>query len=159
VKNMLGFSLLLFCSIWVAVACSNNSSTTSPTTVAPTATATPSASVTPVTLTFLYTNYFSTPIGSSQQCSGCHTPGTNGQLNFSTKSAFYTSVVGTTGVVPTYGCGVSVVAANNASNSALYNRLSGASCSPQMPDGGPTYLNSTQLAQVASWINAGAPNN
>jgi hypothetical protein len=77
-------------------------------------------------------------------------------MNASSKSAFYTSMVG---VASAFGCGSQLVTANNTSQSALYNRLSGSGCSPQMPDGGPTYLNATQLAQFASWINSGAPNN
>jgi len=77
-------------------------------------------------------------------------------MNTSSQSAFYSSVVG---VASAFGCGSQLVMANNTSQSALYNRLSGSSCSPQMPNGGPTYLTATQLAQFASWINAGALNN
>jgi hypothetical protein len=58
------------------------------------------------------------------------------------------------------GCASTYVVANNTSQSALYLRLSSSCGSPaaQMPLG-ETPMNSTQLAQVASWINAGALNN
>jgi hypothetical protein len=146
----------------MAVACTNTSTTTGPIssnpTPTPTAATTPSATPTPATLTFLYNTYIGTSIGSSASCLSCHgSAGAQGSpLNCSSKSAFYSSVVG---VASAYGCGSNLVTANNTSQSALYNRLSGSSCSPQMPDGGPTYLNAAQLAQFASWINSGAPNN
>jgi len=152
---------MLCALIWMAVACTNNSTTTSPTSISnptPTAATTPSATTTPVSLTFLYNTYISVAVGSSASCISCHgSAGAQGSpMNASSKSAFYSSMVG---VASAFGCGSQLVTANNTSQSALYNRLSGSSCSPQMPDGGPNYLNATQLAQFASWINSGAPNN
>jgi hypothetical protein len=107
-----------------------------------------------VTLTYLYNTYISVPIGSSNQCSSCHNAGF--PPDPSSKTAFYNSVINQS--APD-GCASLLVSPGNANQSALYLRLSGGSCSPQMPDGGPTYLTAAQLANVAAWINEGALNN
>jgi hypothetical protein len=167
-KKMILRGLVLISPVWVVVACTMNSTTTGPISSSPTATpvfssptvtsSSPTATPTPATLTFLYNTYISASIGSSASCVSCHgSAGAQGSpMNTSSKSAFYTSVVG---VASAFGCGSQLVTANDTSQSALYNRLSGSSCSPQMPNGGPSYLNAAQLAQFASWINAGALNN
>jgi hypothetical protein len=57
------------------------------------------------------------------------------------------------------GCTSLLVSPGNASQSALYLRLSGTGCSPQMPESGGFILSAAQLADVAAWINEGALNN
>lgn len=169
-KKIILRALVFISPVWMVLACTMNSTTTGPISLTPTATpvslsptptsvaSSPTATATPYTLTYLYNTYISASIGSSASCVSCHgSAGAQGSpMNASSKSAFYNSVVG---VASAYGCGSDLVTANSTSQSALYNRLSGSGCSPQMPDGGPTYLNATQLAQFASWINDGALNN
>jgi hypothetical protein len=152
--------LMLSSLVWMGIACTENSTTTGP--AAPTATATPGLTVTPVTLTFLYTTYISTNFNGNtgQTCAQCHN-GPNAQgvhIDASSPSNFYNSIVSPSTVVD--GCASTYVVANSTTQSALYLRLSSSCGSPanQMPLG-ETPLNATQLAQVASWINSGAPNN
>jgi hypothetical protein len=45
----------------------------------------------------------------------------------------------------------------NPASSLVLQKLNG-SCTPQMPEGG-TPFTAAQIAEVTSWINAGAPNN
>lgn len=149
----------MLCSlIWTALACTNNSTITAPS--ATSVVSSPTATPTPATLTFLYNTYISVSIGSSASCVSCHgSLGANGvQVNASSQSAFYSSMVNQPSAD---GCATTYVVPNNPSQSTLYLRLSGSCGSPaaQMPNGGPTYLNAAQLAQFASWINAGALNN
>jgi hypothetical protein len=152
-------ALVLISPVWMVVACTMNSTTTGPISSAPTATpvtSNPTVTPTPYTLTFLYNNYISVPIGNSTQCSSCHTTSANGTWDPSSKSNFYNTVVNQT----VSSCGTDYIVPNNTSQSSLYNHLSGSSCDGgQMPQGGPTYLTAAQLAQWASWINSGAPNN
>ena len=156
----------MLCSlICMAVACTMNSTTTGPMSLSPTATpvvisSSPTATPTPYTLTYLYATYISSPIGSSASCVSCHgSLGASGvQVNASSQSAFYSSMLNQ---LSTDGCATTFVMPNNTSQSTLYLRLAGACGSPsaQMPNGGPTYLTASQLAEFASWINAGAQNN
>ena len=115
----------------------------------------PTPTPTQVSFAYLYNTYINAPIGSSQQCSNCHSPGF--PPDPTSASSFYNSVVNQPN---NYGCGATFVVPGNAVTSTLYDRLSGnGGCTPQMPNGGPTYLTSAQLAQFAAWINEGAPNN
>lgn len=157
---MILWGLLLSSLVWTAMACvrtSNNPTTPGNANATPTPVATsPTTTPTAPTFTFIYNTYI------SGTCTGCHgSSGAQGSpMNASSKPAFYSTTVGVTAAFPTGcgGAGVLIVSANNATQSALYNRLAGGSCSPQMPQGGP-FLTASQLADVAAWINAGALNN
>jgi len=55
------------------------------------------------------------------------------------------------------GCrGVTVVVPGNATNSSLYQRISGIGNCGSMPQGGGS-LTAAQIAVIMAWINAGAP--
>jgi mono/diheme cytochrome c family protein len=75
-------------------------------------------------------------------CSGgdCHNPGSRGGVNVLTELNAFNSLV--TFVVP-----------GNAAASRLYQIV----VSGEMPRGGPR-LSSTELADIADWIDRGAPN-
>jgi hypothetical protein len=109
---------------------------------------------TQVTLTYLFNTYINTPIGSSRQCSSCHSAGFPPDPTSST--TFWNTTVNQSA---SFGCASLRVNPGDNTTSALYLRLAGLGCSPQMPNGGPSYLNASQLADVAAWINEGAPNN
>jgi hypothetical protein len=114
-----------------------------------TSTSTPTTTPTAVTFTYIYTNYIQ-----PNSCLNCHNSGF--PPDPSSQSNFYNSVVNQS--APD-GCASLLVSPGNANQSALYLRLSGASCSPQMPESGGFILNAAQLADVAAWINEGALNN
>jgi hypothetical protein len=163
-KKMILRGLVLSSLVWMAVACTNTSTTTAPEGPTPTTTAISSsqtATPTPATLTFLYNTYINANFNGNtgQTCAQCHSGlGANGvNVDASSKPAFYSSMVGQPSGD---GCASTYVVANSTSQSTLYLRLAGSCGSPsaQMPLG-ETPLNATQLAQFASWINSGAPNN
>jgi hypothetical protein len=138
--------LMLSSLMWVGIACTENSTTTSP--AAPTLT--PTVTPTQVTFTYIYTTYIQ-----PNSCVNCHTA-PDGPPDPSSQSNFYNSVVNQS--APD-GCASLLVSPGNANQSALYLRLVGGSCSPQMPESGGFVLSAAQLANVAAWINAGALNN
>jgi hypothetical protein len=121
----------------------------------PIPTSTPTVTPTFVSFATLYADYINVPIGSSQKCSSCHGPGENGNFNPSSAANFYNTVVNGAAV---HGCGSTLVTPGDANTSVLYLRLTG-SCPAQMPEGGPTFLTTAQLAEFAAWINEGAPDN
>ena len=75
-------------------------------------------------------------------CSGgdCHNPGSRGGVNVTTELNAYNSLV-------------QLVSRGDALGSDLYRILA----SGEMPRGGPP-LSSTELADIAAWIDRGAPN-
>jgi hypothetical protein len=105
---------------------------------------------TAVTFTYIYTTYIS-----PNSCNNCHGAGL--APNTSTQAAFYTAIVNVAAPDTCTGA-PDYVTPGNANASALYLRLSG-SCTPQMPESGGFILTAAQLADVAAWINEGAPNN
>ncbi len=101
----------------------------------PSPTPSPTPGPTPVGATF--SNINTTILQVS--CVGCHASATASNGEYS---------------VANYASVVADVKPSNASLSVLYNEVAGGA----MPVGGPA-LTSTQLAEIAAWINAGAPNN
>jgi uncharacterized protein (TIGR03118 family) len=105
------------------------------------------------TLTELQTKYFG-PI-----CSGCHT-GTGGTLpgvmNLSSAAASFAALVNVTSIQRP---ALMRVKPSDSANSYIVNKLKGVDISgSRMPLGG-TPLTDAQIAEVVSWIDAGAQNN
>lgn len=147
-KKILFFCLLASAGL-VSWACGSN-----PTTPA-------SQTTTPSSVSFSTTLY---PLISAN-CFSCHANGsTSGGMNLgnpASVSTVYAAWLGSgSGAVAstTNNCGISdYIAPKNPSGSLVLQKLNG-SCSPQMPEGGTPWT-STQLSDLTSWINAGAPNN
>ena len=83
----------------------------------------------------------------------------SGGLSMQNQAMAYTNLVAAANASnpTTCGGGTQRVVANNTAMSKLYQKLAGTTCGGRMPQNG-TAFNATELATVAGWINAGAPN-
>jgi hypothetical protein len=94
------------------------------------------------TFTELYMNYFNNTTYPSNCAGGtCHNPGKQRNLDFSTKANGYTTIK-------------TKLVVGSAATSKVYTELQ----SGGMPQQRPKW-SAADLAKVAAWINAGAPNN
>jgi hypothetical protein len=91
-------------------------------------------------------------------CTGHHA-GANpsGGLDMSTEAKAFANLTG--GTSDENGCGEHYVVPCDATDSLLYQKVSGTgipgACGVRMPYGGP-YLDSVMIAVIQSWINEGA---
>jgi hypothetical protein len=104
-----------------------------------------------VTWTQLYTEIFGP--GGTSDCTGggCHTNSKGGFKCGTTKASCYTGIVNTPYVNPGANAGASAITVAN--QSPLCGSLNG-----NMPQGG-TCVTSAQVAEIQSWLDAGAQNN
>jgi hypothetical protein len=97
----------------------------------------------------------------TMNCAPCHTANASGNLKMNSKAAAYTALVGVTAMGGE--CSASArkrVIANDAAGSLLIRKLEGGPelCGARMPKDKPA-LSPALIAEIKSWINAGALNN
>ncbi len=83
-------------------------------------------------------------------CTGCHGASGGFTVNHSDLTAENSAICGPTEVR---------VIAGNATASAFYKKITGATCGSQMGTGGFGTLSAAQIQTIADWINQGALNN